>query len=93
MVLADHVDVVVAPLAVRPAWPVVGIDYLHVPHFTPALYPFEDGLGMVGVASPGTVTLAVARTAPAAHERVECDDEFGVGFVLFWCAIVFEFHC
>ena len=93
MILADHVDVVVAPLAIRSTWPVIGVDHFHVPHFSSALYPFEHGFGMVGVASPGTVTLAVARTTPAAHERVECDYEFCVGFALFWCAIVFNFHC
>jgi len=93
MVFADHVDVVVAPLAVRSAWLVVGVDHFDVPHFAAALHPLEDGFGVVGVAGPGTVTLAVDCTAPAAHALVECDDEFGVGFVLFWCAIVFDFHC
>jgi hypothetical protein len=93
VVFADHVDVVVAPLAVVSAWPVVGVNHLHVPHFTSALYPLEDGFGVVGVASPSAVAVAVLRTTPATHERVECDHEFGVGFVLFWCAIVFHFHC
>jgi len=92
VIFTDHVDVVVAPLLVVPSWPVVGVDHFHVSHFTSALHPLEDGLGVVGVASPGAVTFAVSRTAPAAHERVERDHEIGVRFVLLWCAIVFEFH-
>lgn len=92
MIFANHVDVVVAPLLVVPSWPVVGVDHFHVPHFTPALYPLEDGLGVVGVASPSAVTFAVSRTEPAAQVRVERDHKIGVRFVLLWCAIVFEFH-
>jgi len=65
VVFADHVDVVVAPLAVVSAWPVVGVNHFHVPHFTSALYPLEDGFGVVGVASPSAVTVAVLRTTPA----------------------------